>query len=304
MLLKKIVVAEDDDSIAHMVNMALGDAGYLCIRARDGLEALSSVRMHTPDLLVLDVMMPSLTGHEVAERLKSDVILSRTPILMLTSLDGVDDKVKGFEAGADDYLVKPFDLRELSARVAALIRASRRERERNPTTELPGSTAVEERVDELLGQAKQAAVLQVEVRGFDGFADAVGHTRADAFVASMGHLILDRVRGVAGDDGFVGHLGGVDFVAVVDPDVGESLAQGIIDAFEEHRHELRKASPAEGGDAAALDPAQPLELAVAVVPTSGLGDGGSDELSARMARVMRVSKQREGSNYEVWSSEA
>src|SRR5204862_6116529 len=76
MLLKKIVVAEDDDAIAHLVNMALGDAGYLCLRAHDGVEAMNLVRVHAPDLLVLDVMMPRQSGHEVARKVKSDVILS------------------------------------------------------------------------------------------------------------------------------------------------------------------------------------------------------------------------------------
>src|SRR6187549_157119 len=132
MLLKKIVVAEDDDAIAHLVNMALGDAGYLCLRAKDGEEALRLVRAHDPDLLVLDVMMPRVDGHEVARRLKADVMWSRTPILMLTALASVDNQVEGIEAGADAYLPKPFDLREFQAKVKALIRATRRERDRNP----------------------------------------------------------------------------------------------------------------------------------------------------------------------------
>ena len=131
MLLKKIVVAEDDDAIAHLVNMALGDAGYLCLRAHDGEEALRLVRAHDPDLLVLDVMMPRVDGLEVARRLKSDVMWSRTPILMLTALGGVDAQVEGLEAGADAYMAKPFNLREFAARVKALIRASRRERDRS-----------------------------------------------------------------------------------------------------------------------------------------------------------------------------
>jgi DNA-binding response OmpR family regulator len=295
MLLKKIIVAEDDDSIAHMVNMSLGDAGYLCIRARDGQEALSLVRMHSPDLLILDVMMPSITGHEVARRLKGDVILSRTPILMLTSLDGVDDKVKGFESGADDYLVKPFDLRELSARVAALIRSSRRERERNPTTELPGSTAIEEHVESVLKEGREAAVLQFDVRGFERFADAVGHARADGFVASLGNLILDRVRTVAGG-GFLGHLGGVDFVAVVEPGEAEALAQATIDAFEEHCRAMDPPVPDLG-----RRKSDQLAVAVAVVSTAGLDAGGSDELAARLAQIMRSCKEREGSSYVVWA---
>ena len=94
-MLKKIVVAEDDDAIAHMVGMALGDAGYLCIRARDGEEALQATKIHQPDCLVLDVMMPKMDGKDVAAKLKSDALLSGIPILMLTALSDVDSRVAG-----------------------------------------------------------------------------------------------------------------------------------------------------------------------------------------------------------------
>jgi len=124
MLLKKIVLAEDDDAIAHLVGATLGDAGFLCLRARDGDEALQLVKREAPDLLVLDVMMPKVDGLEVCRRLKADVIASRIPVLMLTSLGGVENTVKGLEAGADDYLSKPFSPRELVARVRALLRRS------------------------------------------------------------------------------------------------------------------------------------------------------------------------------------
>src|SRR5262249_56002217 len=98
MLLKKIVVAEDDDAIAHLVAAALGDSGFLCLRAHDGDEAIRLARREAPDLLILDVMMPHTDGLEVAKRLKADVIASRIPILMLTSLPPVDHPVQGLHA--------------------------------------------------------------------------------------------------------------------------------------------------------------------------------------------------------------
>ena len=287
MLLKKIVVAEDDDAIAHLINMALGDAGFLCLRARDGAEALSLVRVHAPDLLVLDVMMPRVSGHEVARKLKGDVILSRTPILMLTALGSVDDKVEGFDSGADDYLVKPFDLRELSARVHALIRASRRERDRNPTTNLPGSSAMEDFVDGLFKDDRDCAVVHFDVRGFDRYADQVGYGRAEALVASLGQEILECGRARAAE--FVGHLGGVDFVAVVSAEAAEPLAKEVISTFEARRAGLTEAD----GDAAGA-----LEMRAAVVATRGLTR--IEDLSARLTATMRRSKQQEGSGFVVW----
>src|SRR5207245_6949226 len=121
--LNKIVVCDDEDALAHLVSMTLGDAGYLCLRARDGEQALFLASVEQPDLMILDVMMPKVDGLQACRKLKADPLLSRIPILMLTSLASIDDKVKGLESGADDYLAKPFDLRELHARVRALIRS-------------------------------------------------------------------------------------------------------------------------------------------------------------------------------------
>ncbi len=298
MLLKKIVIAEDDDAIAHMVNMALGDAGFLCLRARGGDEALNMVRMHTPDLLVLDVMMPGMDGLEVVRRLRADVILSKTPVLMLTALGSVDNKVEGLEAGADDYLVKPFDLRELSARVKALIRASRRERDRNPTTSLPGSGSIEDHMAGVLSGDVPAGVLQLCVVGFDEYSDQVGFTRAEKLVADLGRMILDEARAQTDDSAFVGHLGGVDFVAVTDLDKAEALAGNIIDGFEAQRESWHEADA--GGDQAADALVSALKMAIAVVSTEGLPARGSNELAVRMAQAMRTSKQGDGSNFVVW----
>src|SRR5579883_3355483 len=137
--LKKVVIGEDDDAIAHLIEASLGDAGFLCLRARNGEEALLRTRTEEPDLLILDVLMPRMDGIQTVRKLKADPIHSKVPVLMLTALSSTEDKVRGLEAGADDYLAKPFDLRELLARVRALIRQSRRERDRSATTSLPGS---------------------------------------------------------------------------------------------------------------------------------------------------------------------
>lgn len=299
MLLKKIVVAEDDDSIAHMVNMALGDAGFLCLRARDGEEALKLVRFQQPDLLVLDIMMPKVDGLEVVKRLRADAVISRTPVLMLTALGGVDQKVEGLEAGADDYVVKPFDLRELSARVKALIRASRRERERNPTTELPGSRAINAHVDRVLAEGEPRCVLHVDVAGFDTFADRIGYARAEAMTKSLGAVLLSTVKQHATGDSFLGHLGGVDFIVVTGVGQAEQLARDLIESFEDKRDGWVAPARAETDPGDELD-ASALTLAVAVSTTEGLGADDGDELARRLAGALRQAKQGGGSAYVVW----
>ncbi len=291
MLLKKIVVAEDDDAIAHMVNMALGDAGFLCLRAVDGEEALRLVRMHQPDLLVLDVMMPRLDGIEVTKRLKADVIHSRTPILMLTALGSVDSKVEGLEAGADDYMVKPFDLREFGARVRALVRSAKRERERNPTTDLPGSGAIDGHIEQLLAEGTAAAVLHFDVRHFDRYADEVGFARAESLVVTLGRIVLDKTRQRSAGSAFVGHLGGADFMSVIAIDQAEPLANEVIEAFEASRTTWTE--PAASVSAS-------MAMTVAVVSTEDVEAGALQTLAQRLAAAMRQAKGNDGSSYVVW----
>ncbi len=126
-----ILVIDDDEKITSMLRRGLAFEGYGVRTARNGAEGLESIRQQEPDLLVLDVMMPGIDGWEVCRRVREAGL--RMPILMLTAKDDVGDRVRGLDAGADDYLIKPFALEELLARIRALIR--RMETVSSPSTE-------------------------------------------------------------------------------------------------------------------------------------------------------------------------
>ncbi len=115
-----ILVVEDEDSMGDLLKQGLEEQNHTVTLARDGAEALAVVASGPFDAIVLDVMMPRLSGLEVARRLRAD--RNHTPILMLTARDASDDIVKGLDAGADDYLVKPFSLKVLLARLRAISR--------------------------------------------------------------------------------------------------------------------------------------------------------------------------------------
>jgi two-component system, OmpR family, response regulator MprA len=115
-----VLVVDDDPPIRRMLERTLAAEGYAVRTAADGGAALAAIERSVPDLVVLDVAMPGMDGLSVARRLRSKGLA--VPILMLTARDGVPDRVAGLDAGADDYLVKPFAVQELSARVRALLR--------------------------------------------------------------------------------------------------------------------------------------------------------------------------------------
>ena len=122
--MSRILVIDDDQAIAELVKINLELLGHIVTTANDGIKGLALSQQQRPDLVVLDVMMPDLDGYTVAQRLRQNPVTNSIPILMLTALGMTKDKVTGFDSGADDYLVKPFEIPELQVRIRALLRRS------------------------------------------------------------------------------------------------------------------------------------------------------------------------------------
>ena len=124
---KKILVVEDEQAIRDMVGFALSRAGFELIEAEDAREAQDRLEEGLPDMILLDWMLPGMSGIELARRLKRDDYTREVPIIMLTARGEEDDRVGGLEAGADDYVTKPFSPRELIARIKAVMRRAQPE---------------------------------------------------------------------------------------------------------------------------------------------------------------------------------
>lgn len=120
----KIVAVDDDPAILELIKINLEIQGHDVLTAPEGIEGFALVQQEMPDLVLLDVMMPGVDGYTVCQRIRKNEATQEIPVLMLTALGVVDDKVKGFDSGADDYLVKPFEIPELLVRVRALLRRS------------------------------------------------------------------------------------------------------------------------------------------------------------------------------------
>jgi DNA-binding response OmpR family regulator len=120
----KILVVDDEESIAKIIEQALSREHHVWVY-HSAVEALKVARRINPDLIILDILMPGLDGLDACRQLRRDPVLKSVPILFLTALSRVEDRIEGFEAGADDYLAKPFDVRELVLRVQAILRRAK-----------------------------------------------------------------------------------------------------------------------------------------------------------------------------------
>lgn len=119
---KKVLLVDDEENIRQLLNFHLEKEGYVTLEAKDGEEALSMAKQEIPDLIVLDLMLPKISGLDVCKKLKSDVKTAGIPIVMLTAKQDEIDMILGLEMGADDYISKPFSPRNLLARVKAVLR--------------------------------------------------------------------------------------------------------------------------------------------------------------------------------------
>ncbi len=211
-----LLLADDNEDMRLMLRELFRASGHEVSMAADGVEALASIAAREPDLVILDHSMPNMSGLEVCRRLKQNPFTSRVPVMMLTAQSGVESKVEGFAAGADDYIAKPFDPRELRARVQAMLRLVQREGDRNPTSGLPGGRAIE---SEILGRVQAGApfsVCYLDLDNFKPFADTFGFAIADEVIRGLGAAIRDSSVAVPGDASvdFVGHIGGDDFIVI------------------------------------------------------------------------------------------
>ena len=228
-----LLFADDNEDMRHMVRDLLESSGHEIGLAADGPSALASVKIRVPDLLILDLNMPGLSGYDVCRAVKRNPGTSRVPILMLTAQSSVEHKLEGFEAGADDYLPKPFDARELRARVSALLRLVRREADRNPTSGLPGGHAIDEELLTRVTRKETFAVCYIDLDNFKPFADHFGFAVADDVIRDTGDAIRHAVSAVGTSDDFVGHIGGDDFIVITSPAQADDVAQECAVRFRE-----------------------------------------------------------------------
>jgi diguanylate cyclase (GGDEF)-like protein len=230
-LKQRILVAEDDTNIRHVLKIQLEGADYEVVTAEDGIKALEEVSWHSPDLILLDIMMPKMDGYEVCRRLKADFHTSNIPIIMLTAKSAVNEKVEGLEVGANDYLTKPYSSKELLARVKSLLQWSRTEREANPLTGLPGNVSIEKELRRRVDSKEPFVFAICDVDYFKAYNDHYGYARGDQAIKMTASVITEAVEELGTGEDFIGHIGGDDFVYITTPEKADLLGERVTAEF-------------------------------------------------------------------------
>jgi diguanylate cyclase (GGDEF)-like protein len=301
---ESILVVDDDPDIARFVEVNLRSAGYDVSVASDGEQALDRAGTLRPDLVLLDVMMPRIDGFEVAHRLRRNPQTANTSIIMLTAKALATDKVLGLTAGADDYIIKPFDPIELLARVKGTLRRAKEMRNLSPLTGLPGNIRIQEEIERMVREELPFAVLYADLDNFKAYNDQKGFVRGDRLIQATARVIQDAVMEFS-PDGFVGHVGGDDFVAVVTPDVAEDAAQRIVEMFDAQINEFYEPEEAAQGfveveDRMGVTHRIPLVgVSVGIATTDVRSFAHYGEAVTVATEMKQYSKRETGSSYAI-----
>ena len=243
----RILVADDEPHIRRILQFLLEQEGFEVQMAEDGEEAWKAVASFQPDLVLLDVMMPRMDGFAVLEIIRAGFETARLPVILLTAKGEERDKVKGLAGGANDYVVKPFNHDELLLRVSNLLEATRREREANPLTGLPGNRAIDREVQDRINSNQEYGFIYIDMDRFKSFNDKYGYSRGDRAISFLAGVLVGITQKYGSGREFVGHVGGDDFVVVTSSQDAERLACRIIQEFDEGKVDLHDEADSQNG---------------------------------------------------------
>jgi len=233
--LVKVLVADDMPLNRKLQKTYLREVGYQVVLAEDGIDALRKIREESPDLVLLDVMMPRMDGFQVCRHIKNNLLTRSTPVILVTALNEIEAKIKGIEAGADDFISKPFNKLELMARVKSLLRIKHLNKELQSKIYLlekaqkklkklaitDGLTGVfnhrffkEQLIKEIIRadrHKKQISIIMLDIDYFKSYNDTHGHPAGDSVLKSIAEILIKNIRNID----IAARYGGEEFAIIL-----------------------------------------------------------------------------------------
>lgn len=229
---KKVLVIDDDPEILGVIQDYLLEQGYDVVASGSAEDGLQQAEKNHPDLIILDVELPDMNGYEVCKRIRENSRLIHTPIILLTAHSMERDEIAGLNAGADDFVPKPFKPARLLARIQTAITRNQRELDANALTHLPGNPAILEEIQKRIAENKPYSIVYIDLNNFKAFNDRYGFLRGDDAIKKTAEILQSHFEKWKSSNSFLGHIGGDDFVGIVDSHDVYTLCVDIITEFD------------------------------------------------------------------------
>ncbi|MDX2494368.1 MAG: response regulator [Desulfuromusa sp.] len=308
---KRILVAD-----AEIFNLAtligtLKD-NYHVVVAKNGAEVFKQLRKSQVDMVLLDTRFPDIDGFEICRQLKADQQTENIPVIFITAQNSVTDEEKGFDAGAVDYIAKPFNAPTVTIRIknqlklsAAILEVKRLHQlalDANPNTKLPGNNSILNEIQRVVAQKENVCVVYADLDYFKVYNDTYGFARGDDVIIFTANVIQVALQGAGCGNSFLGHIGGDDFVIVVPTKKCTAVAEEIIRRMDLGLSEFYSPEDLERGYVVAIN----REGEEKHNPLISLSMGGVDLAQREVATALEVidictemktaAKKQQGSN--------
>jgi diguanylate cyclase (GGDEF)-like protein len=299
----RILLVDDDPDILDILEIALSEENYEILKAKDGKEAIQIIQSKPLDLVLLDYSIPKMNGRQVCLEVKRDILLRHLPIIMVTGKGEVSDKIGGIDAGADDYIVKPFEPKELLARIRMILRRTERDLEANPLTRLPGNVSILNELSQRIEGKALFAVCYIDLDKFKAYNDKYGFEKGDEVIRETARILIQTRQEFGRPDDFIGHIGGDDFVLVTTPKVADYICKKIIYDFEKKVPSFYNETDGKNGYIVALDRQGKeqniplLSVSIGVVTNESRNIEHVAQIGEIGAELKEAAKRLERSNY-------
>jgi len=296
-----LLLIDDESEFRYLTKLDLENEGFSVIEAADGREGLALMRSEKPDLVLLDLNMPDPDGHKICEMIRDDEAFQNTPVIILTTSDDLNDKLKRLDGGADDYITKSIDPKERVARIKAVIRRNLQNLDCNPLTRLPGNTKIQEMILKWMQNGVKFAVAYTDLDNFKAFNDKYGFDKGDAVILFTAEVIKESVRLLGEQSDFIGHIGGDDFVVLTSPERLPDICNKIIEMLDTgitkfYNDEDRKEGFIETKNRQGISERFPvISISIAAVNNRRQSFTNIGEIVKIVTELKKFAKQKDGS---------
>ncbi len=305
--METILIVDDEKDLRNMLSFGLSTKGYKVLEASDGQDGLEQIYRNVPDIVVTDVSMPVMDGFTLCQKIRTDIIISHLPVIMLTVHRDDLSQLKGLNIGVDDYVVKPYNFDILCAKIENVLRRNKQNLDANPLTKLPGNVSITREINYLMHNKSPFAFLYIDLNNFKPFNDYYGYAKGDEVIKMLANAAVKVVKNFADEHPpkFVGHVGGDDFVILVVLGIAEKIAQEIIEQFDEKITEFYEpediargfiTTTSRKGDTAKFPI---MGVSIAITTTENRRYNHFGELNAVVAEIKKKAKESKRSSYFI-----